>query len=311
MHRGKVLRTALSLLLMLSFGTATTLTASATTAGRHRTQPAGATAALVDLGISVIVPSGTTRLVSSHLVVGGAGELTAVSHLVYCQLAGSSTVTDRIVSGQNVERAANVTLLTRALLTAPATGPLTCNLYVILINHTSTTKFGTISILPGTDLAATEADPSSVNVWQIGQALVNTQYRTGPALLTPLTGTTSIQAIGDINVTVCYSAVGACLGAGSRRSATYAYVGTQLVVQQLNADGAVCRTMVDGPLVATIITTTIHHRKFNKTISDIPLDGSCTSQTFRAFVRVTANRGANSIVVEPNHQSVTALYLPL
>lgn len=312
MHRGKVFRTALSLVLMLSSATAETLTASATTAVRYRTQPAGATPSLVGLGISVIVPPGTTRLVSSYLVVGGAGELTAVSHLVYCRLAGSGAVTDRIVSGQNVARATNVTLLTRALVAAPATGALTCRVYVILINHASTTAFGTISILAGTNLGATAADPSSINAWQIGQTLVNTEYHTVPVRLTPLEGTTSIEAIADINVTVCYyGSRGVCLGAGSRRSASFAYLGTQFVVQQLHANGAICRTFLDGPLVGTTITSTIHHRKFNRTISNIPLSGSCTSGTFRAYMRVTSNRGSNSIIVEPNHQSVSALYLRL
>jgi hypothetical protein len=53
----------------------------------------------------------------------------------------------------------------------------------------------------------------------------------------------------------------------------------------------------------------IHHLKINQSIVNIPITGSCTSRTFIAAVRVTANLGANSIVVEANHQSGTGMYV--
>jgi hypothetical protein len=297
---GRTLRAALALALGIGVAAAVTSTAIAAPTGRYRTQPAGTAARLVDLGLSVTVEAGATRLVS-----------TAVSHLVYCRRVGSSTVTERIVTGQNVLRATKVTLLTRALVTAPAAGALGCRLYAIFINHTSTRIWGTISVLAGTSLQRLTAPVhSSAQAWQSGQVLVNTEYRAAPVRFTPAAGARSIQAFGDVNVTVCYDgSAGTCLGAGSRRSAARAYVGTQFVVRQLHADGAICRSYSSGPLVGTSISSTIHHFKINKSIANIPVTSSCTSRAFLAYMRVTANRSANSILVEPNHQSETALYV--
>lgn len=302
----------LALLLTVSSATVAAPAATAAATGRYRTQPAGTGQALIDLGLSVIVSAGTTRLVSSNLVVGNAGELTAVSHLVYCRPAGSSTVSRRIVTGQNVPRATKVTLLTRALVTAPAASALTCRLYAILINHVSTRTYGTISVLAGTNLRVLTAPiHSSAQTWQSGKDLVNAAYATAPVLLTPATGARSVQALGDVNITVCYPRdfKGPCLAAGSRRRSSFAYIGIQLVVQQLMASGAACRTFVSGPLDGITITSEIHHRKLNKSIANVPVTSSCTSRRFRAYMRVFANKGANSVVVENNNQSVTALYV--
>jgi len=68
----------------------------------YQTQSPGTAPALIDLGLSVTVAAGTTRLVSSSLVVGNAIGITEVSHLVYCRLTGSTALTQRIVTGQNV-----------------------------------------------------------------------------------------------------------------------------------------------------------------------------------------------------------------
>ena len=303
-----------ALTLLLAFGSSTVgaPAATAATTGRYRTQPAGTGQTLIDLGLSVSVSAGTTRLVSSHLVVGNAGELTAVSHLVYCRPAGSSAVTQRIVTGQNVTRGTKVTLLTRALVTAPAGSALTCRLYAILINHVSTRVYGTISVLAGTSLRVLTAPiHSSAQTWQSGKALVNTAYAAAPVRFTPVAGARYVQALGDVNITVCYPRdfKGPCLGTRSRRSSSYANVGIQLVVQQLQASGAACRTFVSGPLGSTAITSEIHHRKFNKSIVNVPVTSSCTSRRFRAYVRVTTNARANSVVVENNNQSETALYV--
>jgi hypothetical protein len=93
-----------------------------------------------------------------------------------------------------------------------------------------------------------------------------TSYRAAPVRFTSVAGARYVQAFGDVNVTVCYTGDkdrGACLGAGSRRRGSYAYVGAQLVVQQLQASGAICRSYDSGPLVGTRISSTIHHFKLN------------------------------------------------
>lgn len=310
------MRMALALALTMGASVATVgtpATATAATTARYRTQPLGTAPGLVNLGLSVTVPAGTTRLVSSYLVVGGASTLTAVSHLVYCRRAGSTTVTERIVTGQNVLRATKATLLTRALVTAPATSALDCRLHAIFFRLTSARVGGTINVLAGTSLRKlTLPIQSSAQTWQAGRVLVNKSYHVATVLFTPVEGARSIQAVGDVNVTVCSKGGkdrGGCSGAGSRRSASYASVGTQFVVQQLQDDGSICRTVINGPLAATRISNTIHHWKLNKSISNVAVSPSCTSRKFRSYVRVTTSSLANSVVVEENHQSETALYV--
>ncbi len=267
--------------------------------------------AVVDLGLPVTVRAGTTTLISSFLVVGLAGELTAVSNVVYCRPPGSSTIAERIVSGQNVARGTTVTLPARGLVNAPAGHALNCRSYALFINHTSTRVYGTISVLPGTRLQVLARIRPSAQTWQPGQVLVSSSYSTPPVRFTAAAGASSIQSLGDVNVTVCYGGnkTGICTGAGSRRSRTFGYVGTQFSVRQLNANGTVCRTFVNHPLVGTVLTTEIHHLKITQSIVNVPITRSCTSRTFVAAVRVTANRSANSVVAEANHQSVTAMYV--
>jgi len=279
--------------------------------GRYRTQPSETPQVPVNLGLSVTVAPGTTRLVRSYLVVGDAGELTLVSALVYCRLTGSTSVTERIVTGQNVQSATQVTLLTRALVTAPATGALTCRLYALLVNHASTRATGTITVLAGTGLELVGGPiHSSAHSWQINKPLVNTSYRTAPVRFTPAAGARFIQAFGDVNATVCYYGdfKGPCLRVGARRSGSFGTVETQLVVQQLQANGAPCRTFVDGPPSGADISSTTHHLKLNTSISNIPVSWFCTSRVFIGYVRVTSKGSGNSIVVESNHQGETALY---
>ena len=311
MHRGKVTRAVLALVLGVSITTIGASSASAVAIGRYRTAPALKPPTVVDLGLPVTVPARTTMLINSYLVVGLAGELTAVSSVVYCRPPGSSTIAARLVTGQNVATGTKVTLLTRGLVTAPAGNALNCRSYALFINHTSTRVYGTVSVLPGTRLQVLPRIPSSAQLWQPGQVLVNASYSTPSVRFTAPRGARAIQSFGDVNVTVCYrcSSDVLCARSGSRRSRTFAHVGTQFSVRQLNANGTVCRSFVNHPLAGTVLTQEIHHLKINQSIVNIPITGSCTSRTFIAAVRVTANRGANSIVVEANHQSGTGTYV--
>ena len=305
------MRAVLALVLGVSIMTIGSPTASAVATGRYRTAPAMSPATVVDLGLPVTVNAGTTMLINSFLVVGLAGELTAVSNVVYCRRPGSSTIAERIVTGQNVARGTKITLLTRGLVTAPAGNALNCRSYALFINHVSTRVFGTISVLPGTRLQVLARIRSSAQTWQPGQVLVSSSYSTPSVRFTAAAGASSIQSFGDVNVTVCYdgNTGGICAGAGSRRTRTFGYVGTQFSVRQLNANGTVCRTFVNHPLAGTVLTSEIHHLKINQSIVNIPITRSCTSRQFIASVRVTANRSANSVVVEANHQSVTGMYI--
>ncbi len=310
-RKGTVLRAALALALVAGIATTVAPAATAGGTGRYRTTPAGTPQKLIDLGLAVTVAAGTTRLISSTLVLGSAGELTFVAHQVFCYLPRSSTVVQDLHTGQNVARASTVTLLARGLVTAPASGPLTCRVYAVFVNHTSTRAYGTITVLRVTLQGLTASIRSWAQTWQTTKPLVNTSYRAAPVSFTPPANARSIQAIGDVNVTVCYASdtTGLCAGPGARRARTFGYVGTQLTVQQLQSNGRVCRSFASGPLVGTVVTSTIHHRKSNSAIANIPVTSSCTSRRFIAYTRVTANHAANSFLIDPHHATVTLLYV--
>src|SRR5664280_2021734 len=93
MHRGKVTRAVLALVLGVSIMTIGASSASAVAIGRYRTAPALKPPTVVDLGLQVTVPARTTMLINSYLVLGLAGELTAVSSV--CLLYTSPSPRDR------------------------------------------------------------------------------------------------------------------------------------------------------------------------------------------------------------------------
>ncbi|NUR50759.1 MAG: hypothetical protein HOV71_21735 [Hamadaea sp.] len=264
-----------------------------------------------DLGARITVPAGTTKYLSSKLIVSQATVVTETSHLVYCRQAGSTTLVDRLVSGQNVLTGTTTTILTRGMITAPASGNLTCSLEAIFIDHSASTGTRTIRVEASTyleDVFGVLA--ASAQTYQPSRVRVDSGYYAAPVTFTAPAGVTSIQAIGDVNVTTCYGTRPETLCVGGRLTGGYAYVGTQLVVHQLNQDGSVCNTTTNGALAGVTVSNTVHHFKINTWHTAVPVLAGCTSRTFSASTRVTANAGAESIIVEANHQSLTALFVP-
>ena len=90
-----------------------------------------------------------------------------------------------------------MTLLSRGLVTAPATGELTCRLYAIFVNHTSTRVYSRITVLVGTSLQLLYAPiDSSAQTWQVSKSLVNTAYAAARVRFTPAAGASSVRASG-------------------------------------------------------------------------------------------------------------------
>lgn len=284
-----------------------------TVPGVHPVQPTSTNGNPVvrDLGARITVPAGTTKYLSSKLIVSQATVVTETSHLVYCTQNGSSTLVDRLVSGQNVLAGTTTTILTRGMITAPSSGDLTCALKAIFIDHSGSPDPETIRVETSTyleDVFGVLA--ASAQTYQSPVVRVDTSYYAATVTFTAPAGLTSIQAIGDVNVTTCYGSHPEALCVGGRTTGGYAYVGTQLVVHQLNSDGSVCKTTTNGALAGVTVTNTVHHFKINTWHTSVPVSTACTSRTFRASTRVTANAGAESILVEANHQSLTALFVP-
>ncbi|MEV0272268.1 hypothetical protein AB0H43_26115 [Hamadaea sp. NPDC050747] len=263
-----------------------------------------------DLDAGIVVPAGTTKYLSSKLIVSQASVVTETSHLVYCTQAGSSTLVDRLVSGQNVLAGASTTILTRGMITAPSSGNLTCALKAIFIDHSGSSDPESIRVESSTyveDVFGVLA--ASAQTYQPTRTRVDTGYYAASVTFTAPAGVTSIQAIGDVNVTTCYGSSPEPLCAGGRLTGGYAYVGTQLVVNQLNSNGSVCVTTTNGDLAGVTVTNTVHHFKINTWHTSVPVSAACTSRDFQASTRVTANTGAESIIVEANHQSLTAMFV--
>lgn len=263
------------------------------------------------LGATIVVPAGSTRYLSSKLNVDNAAQVTEVSHMIYCKKPGSTAVSAQLVSGQNVLAGTPTTLLTRGFVTAPADSVLDCAVYSQFVNHAANVS-GSIQVLASSYLQDVYDDIYAVQQTFNSSALVNTSLSANPVTFTAPPSATAVQAIGDVSITVCYGANGGLCqrSSGARMDGTSSFVGTQLVVNQLNANGSVCRTNTNGPLVGVSVSTTVHHRRINTWLNNIPVDPACTSRTFVSYTRTTANAASNSFKVEANNQSVGAVYTP-
>ena len=262
------------------------------------------------LGGTITIPAGQTDYLSSKLNVTGAGEVTEVSHMIYCRRPGQTTNAAQLVTGQNVLASTSITLLTRGFVTAPADSSLSCAVYAQFVNHAANVS-GHITVLSSSYLQDVYGAIGSVKQTFNGKVLVNTSYSANIVSYTAPAGVTAIQAIGDINVTVCYGTDNSLCqrSSGARMSGTRSLVGTQLVANQLNADGSVCQTTTNGALAGVYVTTTIHHYKINTWLTSIPVSAACSSRNFTVYTRVTANSGYNSFVIEANNQSVGAAFV--
>jgi hypothetical protein len=288
----------------------------ATRTGRYVTAPAcsGCTIEYGDLGARIVVPAGQTRNILGRVAVAGATTLTAMAVRVLCSPSSSgSGPFYKVVTAENVLAKTSDVLIARALFTAPATGSLTCTLQAGWINHDSVDKTGSINVVAATYLK----DLTKAGLATTGQSwgtqprvLVNKSAYTPAATFTAPSGASSITVVGDVAVTVCYSMHGNVprYDCGTDKSArtlgSFARVGTQLVVQQLQADGSVCA--VDAPpLLGTTITIKRHHYKVLATRT-VAINHACTSRMFRAFERVTVDAGGNSVEIEGGHAYASA-----
>ncbi|NGN63626.1 hypothetical protein G5C51_06855 [Streptomyces sp. A7024] len=263
------------------------------------------------LGGQVTVPAGSTRYLSSKLHVDDAAQVTEVSHMIYCRRPGETTNHAQLVSGQNVLANTRTAMLTRGFVTAPADTALTCSVYAQFVNHAADAA-GAITVLAASYLQDVNDDIAAVQQTFSTSQLVNSSVNANPVSFTAPTSATKVQAIGDVSITVCYGPdKGLCSRSlGARMDGTRSYVGTQLVLNQLKADGSVCRTTTNGPLAGTTVTTTVHHYRINTWLTDVPVDTSCGSRDFVSYTRTTANADFNSFKIEANNQSVGAVFVP-
>jgi hypothetical protein len=263
------------------------------------------------LGGQVVVPPGATRYLSSKLFVDDAAEVTEVSHMVYCKRPGATAVAAQLVSGQNVLVNTPTTMLTRGFVTAPADSALNCAVYAQFVNHHDNVR-GSIRVLPASYLQDVDGDIAAVAQTFNAAALVNSSYSANVVHFTAPASATVVQAIGDVSITVCYGTdKGLCSRSlGARMEGTSSLVGTQLVLNQLDAGGSVCHTTTNGELAGVRVTTGVHHYRINTWLTNVPIDPTCGSRDFVSYTRTTANASYNSFKIEANNQSVGAVFVP-
>ncbi|UWE11112.1 hypothetical protein [Actinacidiphila bryophytorum] len=290
--------------------TAVPVSAPGTYASDPSSTPSGAKTTR-SLGGTVQVPAGSTRYLSSKLYVDDAAQVTEVSHMIYCKRPGESAVSAQLVSGQNALANTPTTMLTRGFVTAPADAALTCSVYAQFVNHAADSA-GSITVLASSYLQDVDGDIGAVRQAFSTSMLVNSSANVDTVAFTAPAAATAVQAIGDVSVTVCYGADGGLCrrSSGARMDGTSSYVGTQLVLNQLNSDGSVCRTTTNGALKGTTVTTTVHHYRINTWLTDVPVDPACTSRDFVSYTRTTANANSNSFKIEANNQTVGAVFVP-
>ncbi|GAA2808569.1 hypothetical protein [Crossiella cryophila] len=288
-----------------------------TNSGGYSTQPSGTDPkdkVNRPLGAQVTIPAGQTRYLNSKLTVDNVREISEVSHLVLCRRPGQPAEVARLISGQNVLTGGATSLLTRGFVTAPADSLLHCEVYGQFVNHTANQP-GRLEVMPSSYIQDMHGPTAAVRQTFNAKVLVNTKARVNSVSFTAPAGATAVQAISDLNVTVCYGEDEEgerklCKRSlKARMDGRSSLVGTQLVMEQLAADGSVCKTTTNGDLAGVNVTTTIHHFKINKYLINVPIVANC-SRDFVFYTRVTANSGSNSFVVEGNNQSVGAVFVP-
>ncbi|GAC1039272.1 hypothetical protein thsps117_40300 [Pseudomonas sp. No.117] len=139
------------------------------------------------------------------------------------------------------------------------------------------------------------------------------EYALRSARWTPAPGVTSIKAIGDIEMTVCYDGTGSC--------PEYAYgtpdqkglgsvVNSRLVVYQMSTGSSVpCATSYypSSGFQRTAITTDAHHQKIYHTLDNVPVSSSCGADSyFLSKVEVNLVSG-NPIRIEGSRYSQNML----
>jgi len=308
----------------------TTAYAATKTWTTDKSSTPSATKTTDELLISVTIPAGQSRYISSKLVVDKSlPNVTEVSAIINCRLS-DLTEAARSVSGQNVLSGVTTTILTRGFFTAPASSAYTCWLDAQFVNHSADSP-GSIEVVGSGSTYIQDVEgnvPWYSQTWQSTKTRVDTSDQAAasgiievPASTMATVMSSGLNVIGDENVTVCYNTTNEeaeCLAPpGARQSAALALVGVQLVVQQY-ADPAglvACGPQwTNGGLIGYTVSTTVHHYKINTSgtmppSSINPLCEVAGAGYFEMWLRTTANANDNSFVIENNNETVTAAFI--
>jgi hypothetical protein len=251
--------------------------------------------------------AGEVHYLSGTLKVAKASVATDVAAIVACRNQGSAHTIDTVITRSTTSvtvRAGSKGdgLTARLEFTAPTAGVYDCALDAIFYSRSGGRIFvvagSTISDAYGPLRAAAQAFVSDGVVVSGRSNVALIQKYTVPA------GITSLDAIGDINITNCYGGYGNCPNV---RTTSTSRMASQLAVNQLNSDGSVCQQWVDGVTEAAPVGTTARRTKSYHRRSGITVSPACTSRDFQVYVRVWY-RGGNIFLVENNTTTNSFLF---
>jgi hypothetical protein len=280
-------------------------------AGLYTTQPADTPDRLLSLGATVTFAAhaGDQHVILSGLQVSRASTLTAVTQVLACRTAGSPHLLANIV--QLVERGHNVlpgtaisSQLARFVFTAPSDASYDCSLDAILINHTDVAHSGVITVTSGYVRDAGKVQWAVQSRSQVRERVTRTASVVMLSRAPLPTGLTRINVVGDVAITVCSTVYWLCPAEGAHS----AYIRTQLVVEQLNANGSVCSLARDTTVIRTV-TYAVHHEELYHGLGNILVDSSCTGHMVTAYVVVTVVRPyslkSDDFEVESSNESLS------
>jgi hypothetical protein len=262
---------------------------------------AAATSQIRDIRATLRMPmkAGEVHYLAGTLKVASASVPTGVAAILACRTQGATHALDNVIfrstTSQSIRAGSKGDALTARLeFTAPADGVYDCALDTIFNSRTG----GRIYVVAGSAIsdaygplraAAQAFTPSKVVVSSSANTAVIDSY-------TVPDDVSSIDAIGDVNVTNCYGGYGNCPDIRTTNSSLMA---SQLVVNQLNSDGSVCLQSTDAVVQSAPIATTTRTIKSYHRRSGIAVSSACSSRDFQAYIRVWY-RGGNIFQVENN-----------
>lgn len=223
----------------------------------------------------------------------------------------------------------------RFLFTAPSTGTYTCKLqalaasgdgalpsdYLLFKGGAANTSISLSSPLAGADKWGTEDDFTDYDY--AGGKYDDTAIHIGPELPAGSAeyalrssrwqasdNASSIDVIGDVELTVCYQGTGSCPAYAWGDSAihdTGSSVDTRLIIQQMPDATAntPCAITYDPPTgyYRTTLTTSAHHQKIFHRSSNVPFSAACGASRYfisKVEVRWISN---NPVRIEPGSAS--------
>jgi hypothetical protein len=228
--------------------------------------------------------AGEVHNLRSEITVGYPNGRIAVGHKITCAPVGGSTV-QQVWNGRNLlVGETSVTLMARMLFIAPAAGDYDCYLraYVQTLSPTPAQArllSGFIGDIRGaiSGPVAQLISNESVNRFFDGGSSQQFNIISG---YQPAAGATTLNVVGDVYLTSCYSTGGNACPAGDYPPSGSAIAYTRVVATPASPS---CAAVASTPITSTV-SSEVHHLRVNQQIS-VPTSDGCGTWTIDLYAR--------------------------